>query len=57
MFIIHGTMDTLTAEDRAGRTFSQILASVCEENGGAINILDIERYQFISRVILIRLLY
>ena len=57
MFIIHGTMDTLTAEDRAGRTFSQILASVCEENGGALNILDIERYQFISRVILIRLLY
>ena len=44
MFIIHGTMDTLIATDIAGRTFSQILSSVCEENGGALDILDIERY-------------
>jgi len=43
MFIFYGTLETLTAEDNKGRTFSQILSSVCEEYGGAVNILEIEK--------------
>ena len=44
-FIFYGTLETLPAEDGNGRrkSFSQILSSVCKENGGAINILDIEK--------------
>ena len=41
MFILHGTMETLPAEDNKGRSFTQILSSVCEENGGAVDILEI----------------
>ena len=41
MFILHGTMETLPAEDNKGRSFTQILSSVCEENGGAVDILKI----------------
>ena len=44
MFILHGTMETLPAEDNKGRSFTQILSSVCEENGGAVDILDIAEY-------------
>ena len=44
MFILYGTLETLTAEDNKGRTFTQILSSVCKENGGAVNILEIEKY-------------
>ncbi len=44
MFILHGTMETLTAEDDKGRSFTQILSSVCQENGGALDILDIEKF-------------
>ena len=43
MFILYGTLETLTAEDNKGRTFTQILSSVCKENGGAVNILEIEK--------------
>ena len=43
MFIFYGTLETLTAEDNKGRTFTQILSSVCEENGGAVDILEIEK--------------
>ena len=42
-FIFYGTLETLPAEDGNGRSFSQILSSVCKANGGAINILDIEK--------------
>ena len=44
MFILHGTMETLTAADGKGRSFTQILSSVCKENGGAVDILEIEKY-------------
>ena len=43
MFIIHGTMETQPATD--GKSFTQILSSVCNENGGAVDILDIEKYK------------
>ena len=43
MFIFYGTMETQGAEDGNGRSFTQILGSVCNENGGAVNILEIER--------------
>ena len=43
MFILYGTMETQKAEDRKGETFTQILSSVCQENGGALNILEIEK--------------
>merc|ERR550532_3475165 len=43
MFIIHGTMETLTAADGKGRTFTQILSSLCKDNGGAVDILEIEK--------------
>ena len=46
MFILHGTMETLTAEDDKGRSFTQILSSVCKENGGAVDILEIEKFVF-----------
>ena len=42
-FIFYGTLDTQPAEDSNGRSFSQILSFVCKANGGAINILDIEK--------------
>ena len=47
MFILHGTMETLTAEDGKGGTFTQILSSVCKENGGAVDILEIEKFVFL----------
>ncbi len=48
MFILHGTMETLSAADIKvkGRTFTQILSSVCKENGGAVDILEIEKFVF-----------
>ena len=46
MFILHGTMETLSSEDSKGRTFTQILSKVCKENGGAIDILEIEKFVF-----------
>ena len=42
MFILHGTMETLSAEDTKGRSFTQILSSVCNDNGGAVDILELE---------------
>ena len=42
MFILHGTMETMSAEDNKGRSFTQILCSVCKENGGAVDILEID---------------
>ena len=39
-------METLTAEDDKGRSFTQILSSVCKENGGAVDILEIEKFVF-----------
>ena len=47
MFIIHSTMETLKATDGKGRTFTQILSSVCKENGGAVDILEIDKFVFI----------
>ena len=44
MFILHGTLETLDAEDRKGKSFTQILSSVCKENGGAVDILEIDKY-------------
>ena len=44
MFILHGTMETLSADDSKGRSFTQILSSVCKENGGAVDILEIEKF-------------
>ena len=41
MFILHGTMETQPAEDNKA-SFTQILSSVCKENGGAVDILKIE---------------
>ena len=41
MFIFHGTRQTLTASD--GLSFTQVLAAVCRESGGALPILDIEK--------------
>ena len=46
MFILHGTMETLSAADSKGRSFTQILCSVCKENGGAVDILEIEKFVF-----------
>ena len=46
MFIFHGTMETLTAADSKGGSFTQILSSVCKENGGAVDILEIEKFVF-----------
>ena len=46
MFIVYGTMETLTASDSKGGTFTQILSSVCKENGGAVDILEIEKFVF-----------
>ena len=42
MFILDGTLETLPAEDKKGRSFTQILSSACKQNGGALDILDIE---------------
>jgi len=42
MFILHGTMETQPAEDNKGRSFTQILSSVCKANGGAVDILKID---------------
>lgn len=42
MFVFHGSMETLSAEDNKGRSFTQILSTVCNENGGAIDILKID---------------
>ena len=42
MFVFHGAMETLPAADHNGRSFTQILSSVCNENGGAVDILKIE---------------
>ena len=42
MFILHGTMETLDAADSKGKSFTQILSSVCKENSGAVDILEIE---------------
>ena len=39
-------METLSAEDNKGMSFTQILASVCKENGGAVDILDIDKLVF-----------
>ena len=41
MFIFYGTMETLTATDRTGRTFTSILSSVVKENDGAMAIKEI----------------
>ena len=41
MFVFHGTVETLEAEDK--HSFTQALVSVCKENGGALPILDIEK--------------
>ena len=43
MFIFYGTLETLPADDNKGRSFTQILSSVCNENGGAVDILEIEK--------------
>ena len=43
MFIFYGTLETLPAADNKGRSFTQILSSVCDENGGAVDILEIEK--------------
>ena len=50
MFIIHGTMETHSAADIKGRTFTQILSSVCKQNGGAVDILEIEKLVFGSYI-------
>ena len=42
MFILHGSMETLPAEDNKGRSFTQILSSVCQANSGAVAILKID---------------
>ena len=42
-FIFYGTLETLSAPDYNGESFTRILSSVCEENGGAVHILDIEK--------------
>ena len=42
MFILHGSMETLPAEDNKGSTFTQILSSVCKANGGAVDIVTID---------------
>ena len=41
MFIFKGTLETLAAKDRL--SFTQVLAEVCQEHGGALPILDIEK--------------
>merc|ERR1712066_1112597 len=41
MFIFKGTRETLNATD--GMSFTQVLAKVCKEHGGALPILDIEK--------------
>lgn len=38
IFIVHATMETQPAHDK-GRSFTQILSSVCKANGGAVDIL------------------
>ena len=43
MFIFYGTMETQTATDDSGRSFTSILSSVCKENGGAMEILEIAK--------------
>ena len=43
MFIFYGQLETLKAADNKGRSFTQILSSVCDENGGAVDILEIEK--------------
>ena len=43
MFIFYGTTETQEATDNKGCSFTHILSSVCEENGGAVQILQIER--------------
>ena len=50
MFILHGTMETLTAADDKGGTFTQILSSVCKQNGGAVDILEIEKFVFLAPI-------
>ena len=35
-------METQEAADSKGKSFTQILSSVCKENSGAVNILEIE---------------
>ena len=41
MFIFKGTLETLKATD--GLSFTQVLVEVCQEHGGALPILDIEK--------------
>ena len=41
MFIFKGTLETLAATD--GLSFTQVLVDVCQEHGGALPILDIEK--------------
>lgn len=41
MFIFYGTLDTQEATGDPGRSFTHFLCSVCEENGGAMEILEI----------------
>ena len=48
MFILNGTIETFFAEDGKGRSFTQILSSLCRENGGAVDILEIEGFVFLG---------
>ena len=41
IFTFKGTLETLAATD--GMSFTQVLVAVCQEHGGALPILDIEK--------------
>ena len=41
IFTFKGTLETLAASD--GMSFTQVLVAVCEEHGGALPILEIEK--------------
>ena len=42
MFIFYGTLETHQATGDLGKSFTDFLCSVCEDNGGAMEILEIE---------------
>merc|ERR550539_1228256 len=43
LFIFYGTLETQEATGEPGRSFTHFLCSVCEENGGAVDILEIAK--------------
>ena len=43
MFIVYPTLETQEATAEPGRSFTHFLCSVCEENGGAIEIREIAK--------------